>query len=104
MGFSLFILAIGSIFSGFFLKDVFVGFGNNFFGNSVFKTILYNTSTDIEFLPLVVKNIPLFFSFFGIFFAITLNIFIQLFNKNKKKNENYLKLIIEFPQNFVSLI
>ena len=104
MGFSLSVLSIGSIFSGFFFKDLFVGFGNNFFGNSVFKTILYNTSTDIEFLPLTIKNIPLVLSFLGIFFAITLNGFIKSLNNSSDKNKNYFKLIIEFPQNFVSII
>jgi NADH:ubiquinone oxidoreductase subunit 5 (subunit L)/multisubunit Na+/H+ antiporter MnhA subunit len=104
MGFSLFILSIGSIFSGFFFKDLFVGFGNNFFGNSIFKVILYNTCTDIEFLPLTIKNIPLIFSFFGIFLAIILNGCIQILNKSKSKSKNYFKLVIEFPQNFVGII
>lgn len=104
MGFSLFILSFGSIFSGYFLKDLFVGFGNNFFGNSIYKTILYNTAIDIEFLPLTIKNIPIIFSFLGIFFAITLNLFNQLINKNKKQNKNYNALMIEFPQNFVNVI
>jgi NADH:ubiquinone oxidoreductase subunit 5 (subunit L)/multisubunit Na+/H+ antiporter MnhA subunit len=104
MGFSLFILSFGSIFSGYFLKDLFVGFGNNFFGNSIYKTILYNTSIDIEFLPLVIKNIPIIFSFLGIFFAITLNSFNRLINKNKKQNKNHNVLMIEFPQNFVNVI
>ena len=104
MGFALFILSMGSIFSGFFLKDLFIGFGSNFFGNSIFKTILYNTCADIEFLPLTIKNIPLIFSFLGIFFAITLNTFIQFLNKNKSRNKNYFKLVIEFPQNLVNII
>jgi hypothetical protein len=30
MGFALFILSIGSIFSGYFLKDAFVGIGSTF--------------------------------------------------------------------------
>jgi hypothetical protein len=102
MGFSLGILSFGSIFSGYFLKDLFIGFGNNFFSNSIYKTILYNTSTDIEFLPLIIKNIPMIFSFFGILFAIILNSFIQFIHR--KNNNYYGKLIIEFPQNFVSII
>jgi NADH:ubiquinone oxidoreductase subunit 5 (subunit L)/multisubunit Na+/H+ antiporter MnhA subunit len=85
MGFSLLVLSFGSVFSGYFLKDLFIGFGNNFFGNAVYKTISYNTSTDIEFLPLLIKNVPIIFSFFGMFFAVTLNLFIQFSNKNEKK-------------------
>jgi hypothetical protein len=30
MGFSLFILVVGSVFSGYFLKDLFVGVGSTF--------------------------------------------------------------------------
>jgi hypothetical protein len=30
MGFSLLILSIGSLFSGFFFKDAFIGIGSNF--------------------------------------------------------------------------
>ncbi len=36
MAFSLFILAIGSIFSGYFFFDMFVGLGTDFFENSIF--------------------------------------------------------------------
>jgi len=30
MGFALFVLSIGSIFSGYFLRDSFIGFGTTF--------------------------------------------------------------------------
>lgn len=36
MGLPLFLLAIGSIFSGYFLEEVFVGFGSDFFIDSIF--------------------------------------------------------------------
>ena len=42
MGFALFLLSIGSVFSGFVLKDLFIGFGNNFFNASIYKSIIFN--------------------------------------------------------------
>jgi proton-translocating NADH-quinone oxidoreductase chain L len=96
-------LSIGSLFSGFLLKDLFIGFGNIFWGNSIYKSILYNTFMDIEFLPLLIKNIPLFFSFFGIFLAIILNTIVDvIYNKDKLVRGS--KPSIEFPQSFVNII
>lgn len=44
MAFSLFILALGSIFSGYFFFDMFVGLGSDFFENSIFiKDLNANT-------------------------------------------------------------
>ena len=103
MGFALFMLSIGSIFSGYFLKEFFVGFGINFWNNSIYKSLLYNTSMDIEFLPLKIKNIPLIFSLFGIFLALFLNKLLDLFNTNIK-NKNFFYLNIEYPQKYVNII
>ena len=73
MGLALFILAIGSLFSGFFLKDAFVGFGSSFFTNSIYILDSSIIGLDLEFIPLFFKNIPLFFSCFGILLALVLN-------------------------------
>lgn len=73
MGFALSVLSFGSIFSGYLLKDPFVGTGSIFWGNSIF--ILENNSVgiDFEFIPLFIKNIPLLFSLVGIFLAVVWN-------------------------------
>ena len=63
----LFFLCFNSVFFGYFFKDVFVGLGVNTWLNSFnyySKNILFLES---EFLPFYIKNIPLFFSLFGIF-------------------------------------
>jgi NADH:ubiquinone oxidoreductase subunit 5 (subunit L)/multisubunit Na+/H+ antiporter MnhA subunit len=70
MGFSLSVLSLGSIFSGYILKDSFVGIGNIFWGNSIYMLSSYNLGLDFEFIPLLIKNIPLFFSLLGILLAI----------------------------------
>lgn len=84
MGFSLLILAFGSLFSGYFLKDSFVGFGSIYWGNSIFILSQNTLHLDCEFIPLFFKNLPLLLSMFFIFFALILNsFFFKLNNKNK---------------------
>jgi NADH-ubiquinone oxidoreductase chain 5 len=61
----LLILVIGSIFSGYILKDLFIGFGSTFFNNSIHimpKNLIY---FELEFLPFFIKSIPTFFSLIG---------------------------------------
>lgn len=61
----LFILAFGSLFSGFMFKEMFVGLGTPFFEGSIF--VKYTpTMLDGEFLSAVIKNIPLIFTVSGV--------------------------------------
>lgn len=60
----LFVLGFGSIFSGFFFKEFFVGLGTPFFNNSIF-VFLTPVSLDGEFLSPFIKNIPFFFTMSG---------------------------------------
>jgi NADH-ubiquinone oxidoreductase chain 5 len=61
----LFILAFGSLFSGFVFKEMFVGLGTPFFEGSIF--INYTpTMLDGEFLHAFIKNIPLYFTIAGV--------------------------------------
>ena len=80
MGFALGILSIGSLFSGYFLKDAFVGIGTLFWGNSIFILENNTIGLDFEFIPLSVKNTPLFFSLIGIFLAIIWNFICEKLN------------------------
>jgi NADH-ubiquinone oxidoreductase chain 5 len=41
MAVPLFILSLGSIFSGYILKDMFIGVGSTFFGTSIFTQEVY---------------------------------------------------------------
>jgi NADH-ubiquinone oxidoreductase chain 5 len=78
---SLFFLCINSIFFGFIFKDLFVGLGTNIWLNSFnyySKNILILES---EFLPFYIKNIPLIFSFFGIFISYFFYNYLFFFNK-----------------------
>lgn len=71
--FSLFVLSFGSIFSGFLLKDFFIGVGSTFLGNSIFILPKHFNLFEAEFLPISIKLMPILFSLIGAFLAILLN-------------------------------
>lgn len=61
----LFVLAFGSLFSGFMFKEMFVGLGTPFFEGSIFVNYT-PTMLDGEFLHAFIKNIPLIFTVAGV--------------------------------------
>lgn len=63
----LIILCFGSIFFGFFFKDLIIGLGTDFWGNSIFIHPKNLNFIDAEFLPFYIKLIPFFFTLLGIF-------------------------------------
>ena len=73
MGLSLFFLSFGSLFSGFFLKDMFVGVGSPFWGNAIYISDNFFLGLDLDFIPLIFKNVPLIFSLSGIVLGLLLN-------------------------------
>lgn len=76
----MFFLSLNSIFFGYFFKDLFIGIGSNTWLNSFnyfSKNILILES---EFLPFYIKNIPFFFSLFGIFLVYLFYNYSKLFN------------------------
>lgn len=68
----LIILCFGSIFFGYFFKDMFIGLGTGFWGNSIFVLPSNLLFVDAEFLPVHIKLIPFFFTLFGIFLGIVI--------------------------------
>lgn len=73
--FPLMLLTILSITIGFLTKDLFIGFGTNFWENVIF--ILPNNYflVDIEFLNLFIKLLPTFLTLIGCLTAITMYFF-----------------------------
>lgn len=71
----LLILGVASVFIGYLLKDMMIGLGTNFWGNSLFTHPYHLSSLDAEFLPVTVKNIPVKYSIFGGLLAFILNLF-----------------------------
>ncbi len=69
----LFVLALFSIFFGYFASDIFVGLGSDFFGNSIFIHPNNINIIEAEFsLPLFIKLLPAILSLFGALTAIYL--------------------------------
>lgn len=65
MSLPLVLLAICSILIGYVSKDLFIGFGTDFWGSSIFVDPVNYTLTDIEFLPLIYKLLPLLLTIGG---------------------------------------
>ena len=59
-------LSVGSIFSGFFFKDLFIGLGTPAWGVSIFVSPTHAYEFGAEFAPYVFKAVPLIFSLLGI--------------------------------------
>lgn len=84
---ALFILSMGSLFSGFLSKDLFIGVGSIFLGNSIFIMPSHFYLFEAEFLPISIKLTPVLFSLSGAFLAIFLNYsytYFLVFLKNTK--------------------
>lgn len=68
---SLALLSIPSIFAGYMFKDMIIGFGTDFWGNSIFVLPKNMTSVDSEFIDYPFKILPVFLSLSGISIAYT---------------------------------
>jgi NADH-ubiquinone oxidoreductase chain 5 len=62
MGLPLFILALGSIFIGYFTKNLFIGLGTPFWNNSIFILPDNLIMIDAEFIPICIKWVPVIIS------------------------------------------
>jgi len=70
MTFPLFILSLGSIFSGYLTKDIFIGLGSHFFSSSIYILPTNVIIIDSEFIPYYIKLLPTFLSIIGMFLSI----------------------------------
>jgi len=92
IGFPLFILSILSISIGFLTRDLFIGFGTDFWGSAIFVLPENYTLSDIEFIDIFYKLLPLIFSISGASFAYFLFCF-NLSSFYKIKQTKNFKLI-----------
>jgi len=90
--FPLFILTILSVVIGFFSKDLFIGFGNHFWGSSIFILPQNYVLFDIEFISAKIKILPLIFTLLGCFFSFFLYSFKSSQFFEIKKNVNFKKI------------
>lgn len=75
LGFPLFLLSIGSIFVGYFGKDMMIGLGTDFWCNSIFILPKNIIGIESEYIPQSQKFLPFFSTIFGIFLAFFVNYF-----------------------------
>lgn len=93
MSLPLFFLSLFSIFIGYLTKDLFIGFGTNFWGSSIFIKPINYLMTDIEFLNVNLKLLPLLVTFLGVFSAYLLYTFkIHDFFYLKQNSEKFYVL------------
>jgi NADH-ubiquinone oxidoreductase chain 5 len=72
MAFPLCVLAIGSIFAGYFTRDMIIGVGTDFWGNSIFVLPSNMILLEAEFIPHSIKLVPVCFSMAGATLAMIL--------------------------------
>ena len=82
------VLSIPSIFIGFFTKDMIIGLGTDFWGNSIFILPEHMNMIDSEFIPTQFKLLPVILSLLGTFIAF----FIYLLNS---------KFLFSFKTSFI---
>ena len=73
------LLAIPSIFVGFYTKDMVVGLGTDFWGTSIFINPQNLNVFDAEFIQIFFKLLPVILSLFGVFSAFIFYIFFNKF-------------------------
>lgn len=74
MAFSLAVLSLGSIFLGYFAKDLFIGFGTSFWNGSIYHSpATTGAQLEGEFLPFFIKMIPFYGSMFSVLLVFLLN-------------------------------
>ena len=87
MSLPLILLSFGSLFIGYLTKDMIIGFGSSFWGNSIFILSDNLSYLEAEYLPYHIKLIPFIFSHLGLFFAYQTTSF--LFNTPSLKTKTY---------------
>jgi proton-translocating NADH-quinone oxidoreductase chain L len=70
----LIILSIGSIFFGYFMKDLMIGTGTDFWNNAIFIQPKNSILLESEYIPQGTKFIPIFFGMIGGILAYIFNI------------------------------
>jgi len=70
----LILLATGSLFIGYLTKDLFIGFGTDFWGNSIFVLPQHSNVLEAEWLPIFSKWLPFLVSVSGIILASLINL------------------------------
>jgi NADH-ubiquinone oxidoreductase chain 5 len=69
LGLPLFLLSGLSLISGYLFKDLFIGLGTTFFRNAIFVLPSNYIYIDAEFIPTLIKLLPIYLSIEGAILA-----------------------------------
>jgi NADH-ubiquinone oxidoreductase chain 5 len=99
-------LAFGSIFFGYFSKDIFIGLGSNFFGDSIF-ILPSNVNKSFEYIPcMLFKFLPLICSALGGLLAYGLNAgfnnFILMTTRSIVQPKSTISVWLGLIQNYIA--
>lgn len=89
---SLFILAFLSIFIGYIFQDMAVGLGSDFWGNSLFLSYTNNNIVETEYLPFIIKILPVVLSILGVLIAAYIYNSLSCYLNNLIKNNIFRNL------------
>ena len=91
MSLPLFLLCFLSILIGFLSKDLFIGFGTDFWGSAIFTTPFKYTLPDIEFINIYFKSLPLIVTLLGAICSFLLYKYLIVFYYLIKKTDLFKK-------------
>ena len=94
LGLPLFILSIFSIFVGYFTKDMAVGLGSTFWGNSLNIIFENNNLIDAEFLPFVIKILPIVSATLGLILACYIYTYLTKYLNNLINNNLFRNIYL----------
>jgi NADH-ubiquinone oxidoreductase chain 5 len=92
----LFLLAIFSIFVGYTTKDFFIGIGNDFWNSAIFIHFFNYHLTEVEFLNINYKQVPLIVTLLGILSAFSILFLYSSEYLNIKKTKSFKYFYIFF--------
>ncbi len=107
----LILLSIFSIFSGYLLNDIFIGFGNNIFNDIIFIHPNHNSILDTEFsinifyklLPLILTICSIILSYIIYELYININIIYLINNSNTGYNNNKFNIFNKVKYKFLKI-
>lgn len=88
--FSLFVLLLLSLFSGFLSKDLWVGFGSSMWQGSIYVQSFRSIVLEYEYYNLLMKNLPLINSILSVIVLLLLSVFYNSFLLKLKLNSVFL--------------
>jgi len=77
----MFVLSLASIFIGFIFSDLLLGFGQNFWADSIIVLPSHFSPLDTEFIHPLIKNLPVIFSLFFMVLTYIFLYFVQISSK-----------------------